>query len=97
MNRWDAIFTGLLLTELFEAAGTSLFYLNLCGSRLWNHGEKGQIFLWAAGVFATALWCQNWEQAEQFFLQMGLLAAGAGILLNLFRYWKLGGERRVNS
>lgn len=97
VNRWDAIFTGLLLTELFAAAGTSLFYLNLCGSRLWNHGEKGQIFLWAAGVFAVALWCQNWEQAEQFFLQMGLLAAGAGILLNLFRYWKLGGERRVKS
>ena len=37
------------------------------------------------------------KQAEQFFLQMGLLAAGAGILLNLFRYWKLGGERRVKS
>ncbi|MDO5422303.1 MAG: GerAB/ArcD/ProY family transporter [Eubacteriales bacterium] len=36
LQRWDVVFVGLLLMELFLAAGTSLYYLKLCGSNLRN-------------------------------------------------------------
>ncbi|MDY3919298.1 MAG: GerAB/ArcD/ProY family transporter [Candidatus Limivivens sp.] len=95
LQRWDVIFVGMLLMELFLTAGTSLYYLNLCGGRLWGHAGKGQIFLWCALVFAAAYVCGSYERAVKLYTAVnGWTVTAAAALLVLLWLKGKGGRRR---
>ena len=85
-QRWDVIFVGLLLMEMFISAGTNVYNLTDCGRRLWKKGGKGAATLWAGAGFLCALWCGTYERAMNLYLAVNGAAAVVLTLLAVI-FW----------
>ena len=94
LQRWDVVFTGLLLTTFFLASSTGMFYIRLMTEQLlpWR---KGRIYLALASlaVFLAACWCKTYETAARVYVVVNgyiliPLAVGFTCLLCLIEWNK---------
>lgn len=69
LQRWDVIFTSLLLMTFFVAVTTGIFYLKLMTEQLLPFGEK-KAYLPAGAllVFLAAGWCETYETASRIYV-----------------------------
>ena len=90
LQRWDVIFTGLLLAAFFPAAGAGFYYIKiLAGQLLGGRKKEGtdriRIFTTALLVYAGALWCHSYATAARVFTVVnGYLLVPFLVLFTLF-------------
>lgn len=69
LERWDVIFTGILLTGLLINAGTSLHYLMILGRILFPGCSRRLLAgIFSAGAFVLALWCGDSRMAAELYI-----------------------------
>ncbi len=85
LQRWDVIFTGLLLTSFFLSVGTGLFYLNLLIGALFCREQRWTLPTLTVLVLFGACWCKNYEVASRVFLVVnGYLLIPLTVMFSLF-------------
>lgn len=67
LQRWDVIFTGLLLSSFFAAVGAGLFYMRRLGAELFGRKTPAPGPLMALLVYAGALWCGSYGTALRVY------------------------------
>lgn len=68
LERWDVIFTGLLMGGLFISTATSIHYLLILGKILFPKAGRGVLAVSFSGTaFALALWCGGKERAAEVY------------------------------
>lgn len=93
LQRWDVIFTGLLLCTFFIAATTGFFYLKVLTEELFQKKPANYwIPLMGAAVLLASLWCENYETAASIYVVLNgyvlvPLAAAFTCMLGLIE-WK---------
>ncbi len=94
LQRWDVVFTGLLLTTFFIAVSTGMFYIRLMSEQLlpWRRPKVFLLF-GALAVFLAACWCKSYETAARVYVVvngyvMVPLAVGITCLLALIEWNK---------
>lgn len=69
LQRWDVIFTSLLLTTFFAAASTGIFYIKLMTEQLLPFGkQKACLPAGALLVFLAAVWCETYDTAVRIYV-----------------------------
>lgn len=94
LQRWDVVFTGLLLTTFFIAVSAGLFYVRLMSEQLLPWRGRGiYLFPGALAVFLAACWCKSYETAARVYVVVNgyimiPLAVGFTCLLALIEWNK---------
>lgn len=68
LQRWDIVFTVLLLASFFISVGIALFYMNMLTERILQKKRKAYLPIFSVLVFAVALWCGNYETAVHTYI-----------------------------
>lgn len=90
LQRWDVIFTGLLLAAFFPAVGAGLYYMKilvreLLGEKKRREAGSARVFTAALLVYAAALWCASYATASRVFTVVnGYLLVPFLVLFTLF-------------
>lgn len=71
VQRWDVIFTGLLLASFFASAGAGLFYLRRLGADLFHREAPLPGPVMALLVYGGVLWCGSYETALRAYTIAG--------------------------
>lgn len=71
VQRWDVIFTGLLLASFFAAVGAGLFYLRRLGADLFHREAPLPGPVMALLLYGGALWCGSYETALRAYTVAG--------------------------
>lgn len=67
LQRWDVIFTGLLLSSFFAAVGAGLFYMRRLSADLFHRKAPMPGPVMALLVYAGALWCGSYGTAFRVY------------------------------
>lgn len=71
LQRWDVIFTALLLGTFFAAVSAGLFYMRRLAGGLLGKDRPAAGPLMALFVYAGALWCASYETAARVYTVLG--------------------------
>lgn len=67
LQRWDVIFTGLLLASFFPAVSAGMFYMQTLTVEIFERKTRPRGALIALAVFAAALWCGSYGTAVRVY------------------------------
>lgn len=92
LQRWDVVFTGLLLLSFFVAVGTRFFYMQFLENELlYGKGRSWYLAVSAIVVLAVAVWVGSYEAAVKIYMIINgyilLPLMAAFIFLLLFIEW----------
>lgn len=99
LQRWDVIFTGLLLSTFFVASTTGMYYIRLMTEQLLPWGKRrGYLVAAAVLVFLAACGCESYEAAARIYVilngyVMVPLSVGFTCILALIEWNKRGKMR----
>ena len=68
LQRWDVVFTSLLLAGFFVSVSTGLFYMKFLAGQVLGMERKLFIPVSALLVFAAAVWCGSYETAASVYV-----------------------------
>lgn len=84
LQRWDVIFTGLLLSSFFAAVGAGLFYMRRLGAELFHRKTPVPGPVMALLAYAGALWCGSYGTALRVYTMVnGYLCVPLLVLFTL--------------
>lgn len=99
LERWDVIFTGLLLTMLFVSVGSSIYYLLILGSILFPGCSKKALGWSVCGAaFLLAIWCGSSERAAELYVFINsyvVVPLWVALVLLLLCLEKIKGRKNV--
>lgn len=85
LQRWDIIFTGLLLVTFFLAMGTGMFCMDLMTEKLLKKKNRLYIPLLGVIVLGAAVWCGSYETATQVYVTVnGYILIPIAVTFTLF-------------
>lgn len=71
LQRWDVIFTVLLLGSFFISVGIGLYYMRLLTEKVLSKSSPFTLLVFVILVLAAALWCGSYENAVKTYTILG--------------------------
>lgn len=85
LQRWDVIFTGLLLVSFFISVGTGLFYMRFLTERVLAKKSSAYLPVLTLLALAASVWCGSYETAAQVFTVVnGYILVPVAVLFTIF-------------
>lgn len=99
LQRWDVIFTVLLLGSFFSAAAAGMYYLHFLAGQIFCRKEH-EPWLWicAAAVTAAACICRDYQTALTLYRTLnGCLFVPAAVFLTLLLFFTETGKKKAGK